>query len=90
MHTELYPSSIGQFDDCVFSGIVMTWSEMCSLIIVFLIRSAQFATIPILMLDLHIDFLAAVLEWRRIKQQRLTCITALTVRSPMGHRSVSY
>lgn len=35
-------------------------------------------------------FCVAVLEWRRTKQQRLTCITAPIVRSLMGHLSVSY
>lgn len=35
-------------------------------------------------------FCVAVSEWRRTKQQRLTCITAPIVRSLMGHLSVSY
>lgn len=35
-------------------------------------------------------FCVAVLEWRRTKLLRLTCITAPTVRSLMGHLSVSY
>lgn len=34
-------------------------------------------------------FCAVVLEWRKTKQQKLTCITAPTVRLHMGHLSVS-
>ena len=36
-----------------------------------------------------IVFCLVVLEWRKTKQQRLTCTTAPTVRSPMGPLSVS-
>lgn len=38
--------------------------------------------------DIYI-FCAVVLKWRKTKQQKLTCITAPTVRLHMGHLSVS-
>ena len=66
----------------------MNWPGMYSLIIGCLIR---YSVCYCPCLDaISTCFLAVVLEWRRIKQQRLTCTTALTVRSPMGRRSVSY